>query len=209
MGCARRQCSGKPPRGRMNTVIFLGNFMIRRLLALSVACASLSAPVLAADLIVASDEVAVASDGFDWARPYIGAELAGEFPLFDDGDTYLGGGIFAGVNVLVTDNVLLGIQGTADLVSDGDETWAELFVLGRAGVLVTPDVLLYGVAGFGYEFDIEETEDNGAAYQLGAGIEFAVTEDVTLRGQLTGYGSFDGDDLFDYARATVGVAFHF
>jgi len=193
----------------MNTVIFLGNFMIRRLLALSFACASLSAPALAADLIVASDEVAVASDGFDWARPYIGAELASEFPLFDDGDTYLGGGIFAGVNVLVTDNVLLGIQGTADLVSNGDETWAELFVLGRAGVLVTPDVLLYGVAGVGYEFDVEESDDNGEPYQLGAGIEFAVTEDVTLRGQLTGYGSFDSDDLFDYARATVGVAFHF
>ncbi len=189
--------------------ICLGVFQLIRLLALSVACLPFFAgSALAADLLIPADDVAAVSDGFDWARPYIGAQVVGEFSL-DDGSDYFGGGVFAGVNFLASDNVVLGIEGTADLVSNGDYTYAELFVLGRAGLLVTPDVLFYGIGGVGYEFDIDDPEDGSTAYQLGAGIEFAVADDVTLRGQLTGYGNFEDDELFDYARATVGVAFHF
>lgn len=121
----------------------------------------------------------------------------------------MGGGVFAGVNFLASENVVLGIEGTAELVTNGDSTYAELFVLGRAGVLVTPDVLLYGIGGVGYEFEIDDADNNALAYQLGAGVEFAVSDAVSLRAQLTGYGAFDDDELFDYARASVGVAFHF
>ena len=91
MGCAPLAVFGQAAARQNEHCYFLGNFMIRRLLALSVACASLSAPALAADLIVASDEVAVASDGFDWARPYIGAELAGGVVDAPVGPTIIGG----------------------------------------------------------------------------------------------------------------------
>ncbi|MDB5540395.1 MAG: hypothetical protein JWQ89_2122 [Devosia sp.] len=184
--------------------------MIHRTLALAaVSLSLLTASAYAADLTLPAEEVAVVDEaGFDWARPYVGASVSGEFSTDDSGD-YFGGGVFAGVNFLASEGFLLGIEGSADIVTDGDVSYAELFVFGRAGVILTPNVLVYGIAGAGYEFDIDYPDANDTAYQLGAGIEVAVAEDITVRGQLTGYGYFEGDDLFDYARATVGVAFHF
>lgn len=186
----------------------LGSQMIRRSLAIAAALTLLSGSAFAADLVLPEDEAPIVASGFDWEGPYVGASLSGEFSL-DDSEDYFGGGVFAGINFLAAESFLIGIEGTADIVSDGDYTYAELFVLGRAGVLVTPDVLLYGIGGVGYEWDIDDTSSNSTAYQLGAGIEVAVTDSVSVRGQLTGYGYFDGSELFDYARATVGVAFHF
>lgn len=182
--------------------------MIRSLTVAAAALALFTGSALAADLTVSEYEAPVIDSGFDWEGPYAGVAASGEFSL-DDSEDYFGGGVFAGINFLVSDGFLLGIEGTADLVSDGDFTYAELFILGRAGVLVTPDILFYGVGGAGYEWDIDDPDVNDTAYQLGAGIEVAVSDAITVRGQLTGYGYFDGDDLFDYARATIGVAFHF
>lgn len=168
----------------------------------------LTGSAFAADLIVSEEPVPAA--GFDWQRAYFGASIAGEFDVTGSGgDTYYGGGVFAGINFLASEGFLLGLEGTADLVTDGTDSYAEFFLLGRGGVLVTPDLLAYGIAGVGYEFDIDDTSINDTAYQLGAGLEYAVSDAVTVRGQLTGYGYFDDSDLFDYARASVGVAFHF
>lgn len=184
--------------------------MIHRTMAIAAACFSLlTASAFAADLTLPVEEVPIVDEaGFDWARPYVGVSVSGEFAT-DDSDDYFGGGVFAGVNFLAAETFLLGIEGSADAVSNGDLTYAELFVLGRAGALVTPDVLIYGIAGVGYEFQLPDGNDAATAYQLGAGIEVAVTEDVTIRGQLTGLGYFGDDSLFDYTRATVGIAFHF
>jgi len=182
--------------------------MIRSLTVAAAALTLLTGSALAADLTIPEDEAPVVSSGFDWEGPYVGVSAAGEFSL-DDGDDYFGGGVYAGINFLASESFLLGIEGTADLVSSGDYTYAELFVLGRAGVLVTPDVLLYGVGGVGYEWDTSDPDSNATVYQLGAGVEVAVADAVTVRGQLTGYGAFDDDDLFEYARASVGIAFHF
>lgn len=182
--------------------------MILRSLVAAAGLSLLAGAAFAADLTIPADEVPVIDNGFDWEGPYVGASVSGEFSL-DDSDDYFGGGVFAGINLLVSESFLLGVEATADVVTDGDYSYAELFVLGRAGVLVTPDVLLYGIGGVGYEWELDDTDNNDTAYQLGAGIEVAVSDSVTVRGQLTGYGYFEGSDLFDYARATVGVAFHF
>ena len=50
-----------------------------------------------------------------------------------------------------------------------------------------------------------------SVYQLGAGVEFAVTDAVTVRGEVVGQGDFNGasDPFFESAKATVGVFYHF
>lgn len=192
-----------------NGAVLLGvQKMILRSLVTAAGLSLLAGTAFAADLTMPAGEVPVVDNGFDWARPYVGASVSSEFSL-DDGDDYFGGGVFAGINFLASESFLLGVQVTADAVSDGDASYGELFVLGRAGILLTPDMLLYGIGGVGFDWELDDPDNNSTAYQLGAGIEVAVSDSVTVRGQLTGYGYFDDSDLFDYARATVGVAFHF
>lgn len=170
----------------------------------------LSSATYAADLHTPIEpEPAYYEAGFDWNRAYAGVSFTGEFE-FEDDDTYFGGGGQVGINYLLGDNYLLGVEGQALVITDGDDdTYYQLFVLGRAGVLVTPDVLLYGIAGVGYEDEFDSSDDGDAAYQLGAGVELAVTDSISLRGQLTGYGYFGGDNAFDYAKATIGINFHY
>lgn len=182
--------------------------MILRSLAIAAGLSLLAGTAFAADLTIPTDEVPVVDNTFDWEGFYVGAE--GGIEYFDPDYSYLAAGVFVGANFLVSENILLGIEGSLGVIADDVDVWGELFVLGRAGVLVTPDVLLYGVAGVGYEWLIEDPDYyNAMAYQLGGGVEVAVAESVTVRGQLTGYGYFDDGDFFEAARATVGVAFHF
>jgi outer membrane immunogenic protein len=72
-------------------------------------------------------------------------------------------------------------------------------------------VLVYALAGAGLYATTLPGDDNGYAYQFGGGIEVAVTDAITVRGDLVGIGAFDdgNDDAFDSARATVGLAYHF
>lgn len=170
----------------------------------------LSSATYAADLYVPIDSEPVYYEpGFDWSRAYAGITFTGEFEV-DGDDTYFGGGGQLGANYVVGDNYVLGVEGQALVITDGeDDTYYQLFVLGRAGVLITPEALLYGVVGVGYENEFDSSDDGDFAYQLGAGVELAVTEDISLRGQLTGYGYFGDDNAFDYAKATIGINFHF
>lgn len=183
--------------------------MFVRSLAIAAGLSLLAGSAFAADLTIPSDEAPVVDNTFSWDGLYVGVAAAGEFELNDGDDSYFGGGVFVGANFLVAESFLIGIEGSFDALTDGDISFGEAFVWGRAGVLVTPEVLLYGVAGVGVEFELEDNADSTSAYQLGGGVEFAVADNISIRGQLTGYGYFDGDDLFDYAHASVGVAFHF
>ena len=181
--------------------------IIRSFLTIAASVALMAGSAVAADLTLPSDAVPVVDNGFDWEGAHLGASVSGEFAL-SDGPSYIGGGVFAGYDFLVSENILLGIGGTVDVRTDGESPYIEAFILGRAGVLVSPDVLLFAIGGVGYGWDFGgEWEES--AYQLGAGVEFAVADSVTLRGTVTGYGGFEGEDLFYYARTTVGLAFHF
>ena len=74
--------------------------------------------------------------------------------------------------------------------------------------MVTDAALIYALGGMGFF-----TRDNNyiGLYQLGGGVEFAVTDAVTLRGELVGQGSFTTNigRFFDSAKATVGVSYNF
>lgn len=133
----------------------------------TVATAALSSATLAADLIV-SEPVIDNTYGFDWEGPYAGLFLMGH------SDGIFGLGADLGVNVLVSDGFLLGVEG--DLAWLSDNSWTGQ-VHGRAGFLASDAAVIYGLVGAG--FDSLE----GAFIPVGVGAEFAVADNLTLRAE--------------------------
>ncbi len=178
----------------------------------------------AADLIIPTTPQPVYTPaGFDWEGLYVGARLGGQFI---GSDTYAenGGavvdttygviGAAVGVNFIPVDPILLGVEVTADYNFGapiaGYEQTGEFFANVRAGAIVTDNALVYALAGVG----INNSDANGSVgvYQFGGGVEFAVTDAITVRGELVGQGDFDDaapDAFFESAKATVGVFYHF
>jgi outer membrane immunogenic protein len=164
----------------------------------------------AADLIIpTTPEPIYEAAGFSWDGLYAGIEAGGLFADGVDGTdtTGLVGGI-VGVNFTVADPIVVGVELQADyLFLDGDDAGLVL-ALGRVGAVVTDSVLVYAAGGFGTNVG---GDDEDAIYALGAGVEVALTDSVSLRGEVLGLGAFDdaNDDFFDQAKATVGVFYHF
>ncbi|KFC72486.1 putative outer-membrane protein, putative secreted protein [Devosia sp. LC5] len=182
--------------------------MFVRSLSLGVAAAALLVGgAQAADLIIPTTPAPIyEAAGFSWDGMYAGVQGGGEF---FDGFTNGVIGAHVGVNFIVADPILLGVEGTAEYVF-GDETdgYGEFFINGRVGAVVTDSVLVYALAGAGVA--AQDGSDNVGLYQLGGGVELAVTDAVSVRGQIVGVGTFDdGDDFFEAAKATIGVSYHF
>jgi outer membrane immunogenic protein len=180
----------------------------------------------AADLFVpTTPEPILESAGFSWDGLYAGVQAGGFFSDYDIGpvgaptDTDLGFGVIGahvGVNFTVADPIIAGIelQGNYLWNGDNDISLGEFLVLGRLGAVVTDQVLVYAAAGVGYQFSDDvvfaNADDNIGIFALGGGVEFAVTDAVSLRGEILGIGDFEnGGDFFNGARATVGVSYHF
>jgi outer membrane immunogenic protein len=92
--------------------------------------------------------------------------------------------------------------------SDGFNAFDAL-ILGKIGVLASDQVLVYAAAGVG---TINTDGDNIGVYAVGGGVEVAVTDNMSVRGEVLGLGDwddFDGNDGFDAAKATVSVLWHF
>nr|MBF0685521.1 outer membrane beta-barrel protein [Pseudomonas sp.] len=166
----------------------------------------------AADLIIpTTPEPIYEAAGFSWDGLYAGIEAGG---IFADGDdtTGLVGGI-VGVNFTVADPIVVGIEVQADyLFLDGDDAGLVL-ALGRVGALLTDSVLIYAAGGLGTTIN---GDDDVGVFALGAGVEVALTDSVSLRGEVLGLGNLDDDDdidgdddFFAAGKATVGVFYHF
>jgi outer membrane immunogenic protein len=194
--------------------------MFVRSLSLGVAAAALLAGgAQAADLIIPTTPQPIyESAGFSWDGLYAGVNLGGRFyddgvtgagVAFDGGSQFLLGGA-VGVNFMVADPILLGLelQGNYIFENDDFDDAGQFLALARVGAVVTDSVLVYAAGGVGVEFN--DVDDYGV-YALGAGVEFAATDSVSVRGEILGIGYFDdgGDDFFDEAQATVGVFYHF
>ncbi|MDF2798743.1 MAG: hypothetical protein K0R85_1487 [Devosia sp.] len=166
----------------------------------------------AADLIIpTTPEPIYEAAGFSWDGLYAGIEAGGIFA--DDVDTTgLVGGI-VGVNFTVADPIVVGIEVQADyLFLDGDDAGLVL-ALGRVGALLTDSVLIYAAGGLGSTIG---GDDDTGVFALGAGVEVALTDSVSLRGEVLGLGNLDDDDdidgdddFFAAGKATVGVFYHF
>jgi outer membrane immunogenic protein len=196
--------------------------MFVRSLAIGVSAAAIMVGgAQAADLIIpTTPEPIYAPAGFDWEGLYVGARLGGQFVGANTGTygdvtnstTYGVIGAAVGVNFIPMDPVLLGVEVTADYmwnstaaVTNSTEFFANL----RAGAIVTDNALIYALGGVGFSSTAAGSE---AVYQVGGGVEFAVTDAVTVRGEIVGQGDFQneaGDAFFESAKATVGVFYHF
>jgi len=118
----------------------------------------------------ASDpSAAYTSSGFDWNGFYVGLNNA----YVNTGSAEWGIGGVAGLNVQ-DGAIVYGAEVEANgLVAGGVYTGSLFEATARAGYLVSDDVLVYGVAGGGLN------KGTGVAL-VGAGMEFAVTQEVTL-----------------------------
>ena len=192
--------------------------MFVRSLSLGVAAAALLAGgAQAADLIIPTTPQPIyEAAGFDWEGLYAGVRVGGQF-VGADASTYAGYpinstsgvlGAAVGVNFIPVDPFLIGAEVTGDYIWNNSFSTGEFFANLRAGAVVTDSVLVYAIGGLGTN---NRTGFSQGVYQLGAGVELAVTDSVTVRGELVGQGDFDGaaDPFFEGAKATVGVFYHF
>ncbi len=143
------------------------------------AALSLSAgTVLAADMPmdepIVGDGVVTDSSGFDWDRFY-----ATVYAVYVFGDEFTAG---------TGEGISLGFNGTNDAFLYGGTVSAGMFQGGtmdgqyivqgvvRAGVLVTDNLALYGLAGLGWE-----TYDDAYYIPTGLGAELALTDNLALK----------------------------
>lgn len=112
-------------------------------------------------------------------------------------------GAAAGVNFYLTDTVLGGfeVQGSGEFGASG--TAFDGLALGRLGFAPTSEVMIYGAGGPGFTSNAGTTT---GIYALGGGIEVAAWDQVAVRGELLGIGTWGA--LPNAAKATVGVMFH-
>jgi len=182
--------------------------MSLRLVALSaLATALMGSAAFAADLTIpSSPEPILDSAGLSWEGLYIGA-IGGGYTYDGDAQGFIGGVI--GGNVYVADPVFVGGELQANYYFENDDfydAW-EILALGKIGVVVSPGFAVYATGGVGYAQESDGTDYS--EYALGAGIEAAVTESVSIRGDVLAIGYPDDGDGFTAARASVGLFYHF
>lgn len=159
----------------------------------------------AADLItmpVSSSpiEVPVSDTSYDWNGFYTG--VYGVVQSSAAGGTQYGAGINAGVNAQF-DFVLVGAEVALHGLTGGtlDTTYGQ--IIGKAGVVVTENALLYAAAGYGIDLGAPNEDD----FLLGAGVELAVAENVSMRAQyLHGFPITGGNPKDQF---TLGAHFKF
>lgn len=141
------------------------------------------------------------SAGFDWDGFYAGVYgVAVSSPAATD----LSGGL--GLNLgyaRAFDFVLVG--GEVAFQASGGTAVANTYVqaVGRGGLLLTDNLLVFGAAGVGSEVG----PVNGSHVLAGAGIEFGLTDSVSLRGQYLH--GFPVANTSPIEQVTVGAEFHF
>jgi outer membrane immunogenic protein len=135
-------------------------------------------------------------------------------PLFDFEGLYIGGtagaamsgglagtlGVVVGANFAVTDGIIAGVEFQGDTYWTGGGYAAyDALALGRVGGFVSDNAMIYADLGAGLL--------NGTTvYAFGGGVELAMTDQLSVRGDLQGIGAFGGGP--STAKATVGLLFH-
>lgn len=183
---------------------------MKTIAALSIAALCTTGSAYAADLIIPTTPQPIyEAAGFGWDGLYVGAQ----------GGVQVGGatnglvGAFAGFNVNAGNGLVAGVEVNGDYVWNGGFNAWELIASGRAGILVTNDVLAYAKAGLGYRDTNNNGPAQGATYVFGGGLEAAVSDSVTVRGEVLGQGFIGAGAPNGGApvavKAAAGIAYHF
>jgi len=164
-----------------------------------------SGPVFAADAITyetsgQSVAIPVADNAFDWNGFYAGVYGAAQFSP-ERGNQY-GLGLDLGVNATF-DFYLLGAEVAAHGLAAGQGESSYGQVLAKGGVLVTDDLAVYATAGYGLDLGVPE-ESN---WLVGAGVEMAITDSVSLRAQYLH--GFEAQGTNSTNQVTIGANYHF
>ncbi|MEO5807161.1 MAG: porin family protein [Devosia sp.] len=173
--------------------------------AIAALAASATTGAFAADIITVPTstpvEMPVAEPaGFDWNGFYAG--VYGGLQGSPVGGQQYGLGVDAGVNTTF-DFYLLGAEVAVHGLTGGVGNTSYGQILGRAGLIVTDDVVAYGAAGYGIDLGVPAESD----FLLGGGVELAVTDAVSVRAQyLHGFPITGGNQKDQF---TVGANYHF
>lgn len=146
--------------------------LLKTLSIAALTSATMTAGALAADPVTnyATEAAPIYSaTGFDWNRYYVGLNSS----YISTGTNYWGIGGVAGINIQDGAFVFGGELEASARVTGGNISGGLFEATARAGYLVSDDMLAYAVGGIG--------SDNGNGIGLvGAGLEFAVAQDVTI-----------------------------
>lgn len=179
----------------------LMSIAVAGLASVALSGAAMAADAMALPVTSGGGEMPVYDDaGFDWNGFYAGVYGIGQ--VSPVGGTQWGLGINAGVNAQL-DFFLLGGEVALHGLTGGAIDTAYGQILGRAGVLITDDVLLYAAAGYGYDFGAPAEDD----FLLGGGVELAVNESVSVRAQYLHGFPITGGNPKDIV--TLGAHYHF
>jgi len=137
---------------------------------------------------------------FDWSGFYAGVYGGGQFS--PTGGDQLGLGISVGVNAQF-DFYLLGAEVAVEGLTGGvgDTSYGQ--ILGRAGLVVTDDVVVYAAGGYGMDLGAPQEDD----VLIGGGVEIAVTDSLSLEAQYLHGFPLSGDNAKD--QVTIGANYHF
>ncbi|HEX4296636.1 MAG TPA: hypothetical protein VHZ56_01315 [Devosia sp.] len=157
------------------------------------ATAVLSSAAFAADLVVDTPNTPpVVDNSFNWDGAYIGVLLQGQ-----SAPSAFGLGVDLGVNTLMN-NLVLG--GELEFVGSTGGNW-DAQATGKIGGLIADNALLYAYSGIGTR------NVTGAYVPLGAGIEFGLTSNLSLKAE--GQYNFDIGGGTNSAAVKVGLNWHF
>ncbi|WP_417308487.1 outer membrane protein [Devosia sp.] len=160
----------------------------------TVAFAGVGSAAYAADLIIDTPAPVMMdySAGHSWDGPYIGLYFSGQT------DSIYSLGANLGVNAMIDENLLVGVEGDVAWLSD--DSWQGQ-VHGKLG-FAADSIAFYGLLGLGYNSDTE------AYAPIGVGVEFAMTEELSLKAEYQ-Y-QYDFSSSADDAHvAKVGLNWHF
>lgn len=163
-------------------------------------------PAMAADIgtvpTSSALELPIAGErGFDWSGFYAG--VYGGAQGSPVGGTQLALGIDAGVAAQF-EFYLLGAEVAVHGIAGGDAgTSSYGQILGRAGLIVSDNVAVYAAGGYGIDLGASNEQD----VLLGAGVELAVSDRVSVRAQYLHGFPLEGENPKD--QVTVGASYHF
>jgi outer membrane immunogenic protein len=146
------------------------------------------------------EELAVAdTTAFDWSGFYAGLYGGVQFGT----GSQAAAGLNVGINTQF-DFYLLGAEvAVSGLADDGAGETSYGQILGRAGLVISDNMVVYAAGGYGIDLGPPSEED----ILLGGGVELSVTDSVSVRAQyLHGFPTIGGSPK---EQITFGAAYHF